>query len=101
MGVINVFSLITSYMGMIDCIHVILSLLLRNMITHNIVPDDLLESVLIPILTDKKKSLNDSKNCCAIVMGSILLKLLDLCILNRHRHILNTSDLQFGFKNVL
>ena len=31
-------------------------------------------------------------------MGSILLKLLNLCILNRHRHTLNTSDLQFGFK---
>ena len=67
------------------------------MITHNIVLDDL-ESVLIPFLKDKRKSLNDSKNYHAIAMGSFLLKLLDLCILNRHRHTLNTSDLQFGFK---
>ena len=81
-----------------DRLHVMLSLLLSNMITHNIVPDDLLESVLIPIPKDKRKSLNDSKNYRAIAMGSILLKLLDLCILNRHRYTLNTSDLQFGFK---
>ena len=81
-----------------DRLHVMLSLLLSNMITHNIVPDDLLESALIPIPKDKRKSLNDSKNYRAIAMGSILLKLLDLCILNRHRHTLNTSDLQFGFK---
>ena len=80
-----------------DRLHVMLSLLLSNMITHNIVPDDL-ESVLIPIPKDKRKSLNDSKNYRAIAMGSILLKLLDLCILNRHKHTLNTSDLQFGFK---
>ena len=81
-----------------DRLHVMLSLLLSNMITHNIVPDDLLESVLIPIPKDKRKSLNDSKNYRAIAMSSSLLKLLDLCILNRHRHTLNTSDLQFGFK---
>ena len=37
-----------------DRLYVILFLLLSNMITHNIVPDDLLESVLIPIPKDKK-----------------------------------------------
>ena len=65
-----------------DRLYVILFLLFSNMITHNIVPDDLLESVLIPIPKDKRKSLNDSKNYHAIAMGCILLKLLDLCILN-------------------
>ena len=59
MVVINAFSLIHLIHGN-DRLHVMLSLLLSNMITHNIVPGDL-ESVLIPIPKDKRKSLNDLK----------------------------------------
>ena len=54
--------------------------------------------MLIPIPKDKSKALPDSKSYRAIAMGSILRKILDIHLHNTHAHILETNDLQFGFK---
>ena len=39
-----------------------------------------------------------SSNYRAIALSSIICKILDTIILNKHHSILSTSDLQFGFK---
>ena len=58
----------------------------------------MLHSCLIPIPKNKRKSLNNSNNYRGIALSNIIGKVLDLVILNNNRHILETSDLQFGFK---
>ena len=70
-----------------------IALLLTKMITHDVVPGGVLQSVLIPIPKDKSKALTDSKNYHAIAMGSILGKILDIHLLNTHGHILETNNL--------
>ena len=80
-------------------LQILLALLLQLMATHNVLPQSLRESVLIPIPKDKNKPLNDSKNYRAIAMSSALGKILDLCILAKHGSILETADLEFGFKH--
>ena len=51
-----------------------IELLLTKMTTYNIVPIELLQSVLIPIPKDKSKVITDSKNYCAIVWVAYLEK---------------------------
>ena len=77
---------------------VLLSLLLNLIFSHNVIPSDLSQSVLIPIPKDKRKLLSTSKNYRAIALSSIMGKIIDLCILNKHSKFFHTNDLQFGFK---
>jgi len=79
-------------------LHVNLSLLFSSMIFHGCVPDGLHLSTLIPIPKNKRKSLNDSSNCRAIALSSVLGKRLDRVILSKHYDKLATSDYQCGLK---
>ena len=76
---------------------VLITILLNSMLYHNIVPEDFLKSLLIPI-PKNKKSLNDSSNYRAIALSSILNKVMDLC-LKKYDNIFKTCDLQYGFKS--
>ena len=71
--------------------HIILAMLLNPMTTHNVIQQSLNEAVLIPIPKHKNKLLNDAKNYRAIAMSCIIGKMLDLCILAKHRHKLGTT----------
>jgi hypothetical protein len=76
-----------------------LSMLYSCMVTHGYVPDGMLLSTIIPIPKNKKKSLSNSSNYRGIALSSILGKVLDKIILARNNEILNTSNMQFGFKS--
>ena len=56
---------------------------------------------MIPIPKDKKKLLCSTSNYRAIVLSSIISKILDLIILIEEEHSLCSFELQFGFKNGL
>ena len=77
-------------------LNVLLSFLFNSMLNHGVVPNGMMSGTIIPIPKNKLKSLNDSNNYRGITLSSILGKLFDNIIL---QNILNTSDLQFGFKN--
>lgn len=77
---------------------ILISMLFSAMLKHGFTPDGMLLSTIIPIPKNKNKSLNTSENYRAIALSSILGKLLDSIILDKNRHIFNTSDFQFGFK---
>ena len=81
-----------------DELFVCVALLLTGLITHGFVPTMFLCSAIKPI--PKGHGLNpcDSANYRGIAISSIFGKLLDNIILDRYRHLLCTSDLQFGFK---
>ena len=55
-------------------------------------------STIIPIVTNKRKSVNNSDNYRGIALSSVIGKLIDVIILEAQADALKSSDLQFGFK---
>ena len=68
------------------------------MIKHGSVPDKMLLSTLVPIPKNPRKSGGDSDNYRAIALSSIIGKILDQIILCKNLDLLQSCDLQFGFK---
>lgn len=81
-----------------DELYVHISLLFSSMLSHSTAPIEMLLSALVPIPKDRKKSTNDSGNYRSIALSSILGKVLDNIVLRKHVSVLQTNDLQFGFK---
>ena len=79
-------------------LHVLLSQLFTCMLKHGYAPESFLLSTITSIPKNKRKSLNDSNNYRGIALSSILGKVFDWVIMKKNKEILNTSDLQFGFK---
>ena len=77
---------------------VFISLLFNSMLTHGVLPDEMLLGTITPIVKNRHKSVNESSNYRAITLSSILGKLFDIIILNQNRHIFKSLDQQFGFK---
>ena len=82
-----------------DRLIVMLTLLFNSMFIHGIAPDELLLGTMIPLIKESRASKQSSDNYRALTIGTGLSKLLDIIILNRQKDVLNTSDLQFGFKS--
>ena len=53
---------------------------------------------MIPLIKNSRESKQNSDNYRALTIGTSLSKLLDIVILNRQADVLETSELQFGFK---
>jgi len=81
-----------------DALLVHLSFLFNCMLSHTIVPKQMLIAVLIPITKNRRKSMYDSSNYRSIALSSIIGKVFDRMVLHLHGHIFSTSNLQFGFK---
>jgi len=75
-----------------------LSLLFNIMLRHGQCPRNMLLTTLVPIPKNRKKSLNDSSNYRAIALGSVVGKVMDNIILEKHQYVLKSNDLQYGFK---
>lgn len=75
-----------------------LSLLFTTMIRHGFAPGPLLKSTVVPIPKNLRKSVNDSSNYRGIALNSPFSKVFELVVLCTHRHVLSSSDLQFGYK---
>ena len=79
-------------------LNVYLSLLYKLIVTHSYPPSSLLHATIIPIPQNRKKSLNNPNNYREIALGSIIGKFLDLIVLQQNRHLLESCNLQYGFK---
>ena len=82
-------------------LYVLLSILFTLSLRHGFSPDSMILGTMIPIPTDKKKSLCSSSNYRAIALSSIFIKILDGIILIKEENLLCSSELQFGFKKGL
>jgi hypothetical protein len=80
-------------------LYVHLSILYTCMLTHNIVPEDMLLATLIPIPKSRRKSLRDSNNYRSIALSSIIGKVLDLIIMQKNLYVMQSQYMQFGFKS--
>ena len=74
-------------------------LLFTAMLHHGFLTSQFRFSKLIPIVKNKRGSLQDSNNYRAIALSSIMGKVFDWVLLELYSNSFNTSDLQFGFKS--
>ena len=79
-------------------LHIMISMLFNMMLCHGHTPSDLLAATIISIPKDAKASLCRDDNYRGIALCSALCKLLDLVIIDMYKPELETSYLQFGFK---
>ena len=76
-----------------------LCMLIKGFLIHGHFTSLFLFSSLVPIVKDNRKSKLDSNNYRLIAVSSILLKLVDLLILELFKDNLHVSSLQFGYQS--
>jgi uncharacterized protein YerC len=79
-------------------LHILLSLLFTSMLKHGHVPHEFKVSTLLPIPKDLSKSVHVSDNYRPIALSSVVCKVFDHIILDKHKNSLCSSGLQHGFK---
>ena len=81
-----------------DKISCLLSMLFNSMFMHNYLPSKLMETIIVPIIKDKRGLVTDKNNYRPIAVTSVSSKIIELLLLDRLRDKLATLDNQFGFK---
>ena len=66
---------------------------------HGFLPDAMLSVVLVPVIKDKCRKINDSDTYRPIALASVISKVVGKILLNRMSDILLTTCNQFGFKS--
>ena len=69
-----------------------LSLIFNAMFLHGHVPESFMDTIIIPLVKDKKESLQSSDNYRPIALTSTLSKVLETIILERYQAKLESSD---------
>ena len=82
-----------------DRLYFMLSLLYNACLLHGYLPKEVLDTIICPIIKDKKGSVNSMDNYRPIAITSVSSKILELLILQKCQEFLCTTDNQFGFKN--
>ena len=73
-------------------------LLFNGLIQHGFVPTDFLRGSITPIVKDMQGDTSSSSNYRPITLGCLPAKLFEFAIKHKTAHLLETDDLQFGFK---
>ena len=76
---------------------VLLSMCFNSMIVHGHVSKPLMDTVLVPIIKDKKGDVTSADNYRPIALTTVSSKLFELIFLSRFQSYLNTTDNQFLF----
>lgn len=79
-------------------LHAILAALLTSMLSHGFMPKKLIESVLVPIVKNKCKSLSSKDNYRPIALSNCLTKVIERILICKIDCYLWTLPNQFGFK---
>ena len=77
---------------------IMICIVFNSMIIHGMAPSDFLVGTMIPIVKDHRKSCKKFDNYRTLTLGTIMSKLFDILILEKHNSYFNTSELQYGFK---
>jgi exonuclease III len=77
----------------------ILSLLFNSCIIHGFLPKELMDTVIVPIVKDKKADITSMDNYRPIAITCIVSKILEIVLLKRCSEFLYTTSNQFGFKS--
>ena len=71
------------------------------LLIHGFLPDSLLSVVLVPVIKDKCRNINDGDNYRPIELASLLSKVVEKILLTRMSDLLITTCNQFGYKSKL
>ena len=81
-----------------DIFYAKLASLFRSCLLHGYISHDLLVCALSPIVKDPNADISSSKNYRGIAISSLILKVLDNCLLLLFGNLLSNDVLQFGFQ---
>ena len=73
-----------------------MSTLLSSIVVHGHLPQSMNESVIVPIIKDKNKRINDKNNYRPICLSNVCSKIIEVVIFNRISTFLESSSNQFG-----
>ena len=76
----------------------LMSMPVSSIVVHGHVPHSMNESVIVPIIKDKNKRVNDKRNYRPICLSNICSKIIEVVLFNRISTFLQSSSNQFGFK---
>lgn len=79
-------------------VYVYIRVLFNAMLCHGFIPHNLMSTILVPLLKDKKGDISAKNNYRPIAITNVMSKLLEILILQKYRNVLVTTDNQFGFK---
>ena len=79
----------------------LLAMCFTALFIHGFLPDAMLSVVLVPVIKDKCRRINDSDNYRPIALASVISKVEEKILLNRMSDVLLTTCNQFGFKSKL
>ena len=79
----------------LDKISCLLSMLFNSMFMHNYLASKLMETIIVPIIKDKKGLVTDKNTYRPIAVTSVSSKIIELILLDRLRDKLATLDNQF------
>ena len=75
----------------------LMSRLVSYIVVHGHYPQSINESVIVSIITNKNKRVNDKNNYRPICLSNICSKIIEVVIFNRISTFLQSSSNQFGF----
>lgn len=81
-----------------DKVAVLSCLLFNSMLAHGYLPANLMSTIVIPLIKDKKGDITDHNNYRPIALTCVSSKILELILLNKYKDCFYTNDSQFGFK---
>ena len=84
-----------------DKLSILLSFVLNAMVIHNYIPDEMLDTIIVPLIKDKNGNVSDRDNYRPLALTCVASKLFEFLILHRFEHLLYTTANQFGFKRKL
>ena len=73
-------------------------MVINCMIVHGHLPSGFMDTIVIPIVKDHKGDLSSVDNHRPIAITSIMSKMFEILILDRHHSVMETTSNQFGFK---
>ena len=77
----------------------ILQLVFSAILIHGCTDIIFNQSIIIPIVKNNRKSLNDSSNYRALTLGSTICKIFEYLLLNKTINCIKSDDYQFAFKS--
>ena len=81
-----------------DKVSVILSIAFNTMIVHGFVPLSFMDTLIIPLVKNRKGDIGSSDNYRPIALTNVVSKVFESVILDKYKPLLETTPNQFGFK---
>ena len=77
---------------------VLMSMVISSIFTHGFIPRSMMDSVIVPVIKNKNKRINDKGNYRPICPSTVCSNMVEMALARHLSDSLNSSHNQFGFK---